>query len=314
MFNRFNPLSSNYGSTSSSRSNFKSSSRNIRSNTNNTNIYTIIGLSLTIILGYICYSLYNTYKYDIHGNELTCLNTIKNILGIYTSEPEPEPEPEPEVSILPFIEKKKEVFNIDQNIFTYKDAISVCKAYDSELATQEQVENAYKKGANWCNYGWTKSNDNKTAPALFITQQNYYDKLQQGPESERNNCGKPGINGGYFTDLNVKLGANCYGVKPEPDPTKISYTETDKKPSEIDVTFDDINNFKDQIKNKSIEIRPFNNSKWSRYDKRNSKYELSYDKNQDLINELQNPTSDNTVNDNSDNAINDNSDNGNVLN
>ena len=232
---------------------------------------------------------------------------------VFIRETEPEPRQDriiPEVYDIPLRKKGSERRS---KMFTYKDAISVYKAYDSELATQEQVENAYKKGANWCNYGWTKSNDNKTAPALFITQQSYYDKLQQGPESERNNCGKPGINGGYFTDLNVKLGANCYGVKPSPDPTKISYIDTDIKPSEIDITVDDINKFKDQINNKSIEIRPFNNSKWSRYDTRNSKYELSYDKNQSLINELKNTNSDNTNNtDNTDNTNNTN--NGDVLN
>ena len=34
-------------------------------------------------------------------------------------------------------------------------------------------------------------------------------------------CGKPGINGGYFSDPTMKFGVNCYGVKPDPDSNNI---------------------------------------------------------------------------------------------
>ena len=78
------------------------------------------------------------------------------------------------------------------------------------LATREEVKGAYNKGAEWCNYGTVNNGE-----ALFPTQEKTYRMLKKaGREKE---CGVPGINGGYFPDKDMKLGANCYGVKPSPD-------------------------------------------------------------------------------------------------
>ena len=35
-----------------------------------------------------------------------------------------------------------------------------------------------------------------------------------------NNCGRPGVNGGYFDNPNIKFGVNCYGQKPDAERTK----------------------------------------------------------------------------------------------
>ena len=48
-------------------------------------------------------------------------------------EPKPKPEPEPEPS-----RGSKEVFNIS-DVYTYDD-VPVCKAYDAELATYDQLK------------------------------------------------------------------------------------------------------------------------------------------------------------------------------
>ena len=48
-----------------------------------------------------------------------------------------------------------EVFHVSDNKFTYDDAAAVCAAYDSELATLEQILDAYNHGAEWCGYGWS---------------------------------------------------------------------------------------------------------------------------------------------------------------
>ena len=96
----------------------------------------------------------------------------------------------------------KEVFNINNNIFSYDDAPLVCKKYNSKLATYDQVLNAYHKGANWCNYGWSQDQ-----MALYPIQKDYYDEIQEGPSNHRNDCGKPGINGGFFKDKNI---FKCY--------------------------------------------------------------------------------------------------------
>jgi hypothetical protein len=103
-----------------------------------------------------------------------------------------------------------EVFYVSNNIFSYDQAPSVCKAYGGELATYSQVEDAYNRGAEWCGYGWTSG-----GMALFPTQEETWRKLQlEVQPSKRTACGRPGINGGYFDPL-TKFGVNCYGIRPK---------------------------------------------------------------------------------------------------
>ena len=135
--------------------------------------------------------------------------------------PEPPAPPPPPPSFVPeaplidlrSVEKvlpgKKSVFNIAQDKYKYNDAEPVCKAFGAELATYDQVKESWKKGADWCNYGWIKGQ-----AAVYPTQQETYDKLQQGPEDQRMSCGVPGVNGGYFDNPELRFGVNCYGTKP----------------------------------------------------------------------------------------------------
>ena len=105
--------------------------------------------------------------------------------------------------------QKKEVFNIKENKYKYEDAEPLCKALGAELATYDQVKDAYDAGADWCNYGWIKGQR-----AVYPTQEETYEKLQQGPVGQRQACGKPGVNGGYFDNPELRFGVNCYGTKP----------------------------------------------------------------------------------------------------
>jgi hypothetical protein len=126
----------------------------------------------------------------------------------------------------PTEDPKSEVFNIANNRYTYEDAQAICKAYDSTLATYDQIENAYNNGAEWCNYGWSAGQ-----MILFPTQKATWEKLQKADEnrgcpatvagqqtsatpSNKNNCGRPGINGGYIANPYVRFGVNCFGKKP----------------------------------------------------------------------------------------------------
>ena len=102
-----------------------------------------------------------------------------------------------------------EVFNVSKNDFNYYDAEPLCKALGAELATYDQVKDAYGKGADWCNYGWTKGQ-----VAVYPTQKATWDELQKGTDEDREACGKPGVNGGYFDNPDMKFGVNCYGPKP----------------------------------------------------------------------------------------------------
>lgn len=102
-----------------------------------------------------------------------------------------------------------EVFHVSDNQFTYNDAPAVCAAYGAQLATLEQVMDAYNHGAEWCGYGWTVG-----GMALYPTQKATWTALQvEVDPAKRTACGRPGVNGGYF-DPASKFGVNCYGFKP----------------------------------------------------------------------------------------------------
>ena len=133
--------------------------------------------------------------------------------------------------------KKEEVFNMGDNEFTYMDAKAVCASIGSRLATYPELEEAYQNGAEWCKYGWTDGQ-----MALFPTQKQTWKELQKNPK-QKNNCGRPGINGGYIQNPNILYSANCFGTKPsnpnwKPNPSLYtSYTEDSSKPSDPKVDY-----------------------------------------------------------------------------
>tara|TARA_B100001093_G_scaffold451952_1_gene459723 strand:- start:112 stop:969 length:858 start_codon:yes stop_codon:yes gene_type:complete len=244
-------------------------------NIDNKNLVTT-GLILIIISSLITYNLYNNSHLDERGNSLGLFDTIKNIFGFLPGLPIQIPTKIPNFVkqiTYPKVEKTEpEVFNIDNNDYTYEDAKLLCKAYDSELATEEQLIDAHKAGANWCNYGWSANQY-----ALFPTQKSHYDKLQKGDPKNRESCGIPGVNGGVFKNPNLKFGVNCYGVKPKPDPSRIRYLQTNtiSEPVLVDKELEKLNEFKEKIKDGSILVKPYQNDKWSKFSFKRSVYNLS---------------------------------------
>lgn len=103
----------------------------------------------------------------------------------------------------------KEVFTVSKNDYSYYDAAPLCKALGAELATYDQVKQAWQKGADWCNYGWVKGQ-----MAVYPTQKSTYEELQEGPEDQKGVCGKPGVNGGFFDNPELKYGVTCVGKRP----------------------------------------------------------------------------------------------------
>ena len=149
---------------------------------------------------------------------------------------------------------RPQVFNLSSNEYSYDEARAACKAHGGDLATLEQMIEAHKRGANWCNYGWSENQ-----MALYPTQVESYNKLQEDPK-RAGECGTPGVNGGHFENPNLKFGANCYGVKPAP--------KNDELPKEfedysIDPLAVHISRYQDQLD--SIEVSPFSDNKWSYY-------------------------------------------------
>jgi len=162
-------------------------------------------------------------------------------------------------SVIPEIIKRPQVFNIPGNTYGYNDAKALCTAYGSRLATYKEVEDAYTSGAEWCNYGWS---DNQTA--LFPVQQATYDKLQKIPGHE-NDCGRPGVNGGYIANPQVQFGVNCFGHKPnmtEEEETLMASTTPYPK-TEKDLLMEKrVDYWKNRLS--EILVSPFNYTTWSR--------------------------------------------------
>ena len=105
--------------------------------------------------------------------------------------------------------KIEEVFHIANQDYTYDQAKCKCKAYGARLATKEDMIDAFNNGADWCTYGWSEGQQ-----AFFPTQQSTWEELQYHP-NRKNDCGRPGVNGGEFVNPEIKFGVNCYGMKTE---------------------------------------------------------------------------------------------------
>lgn len=155
-----------------------------------------------------------------------------------------------------------EVFHVSNNLYSYDDAQAICTSYGARIATYDEVENAYKNGAEWCGYGWSDGQ-----MVLFPTQKSTWDKLQKTTE-HKNSCGRPGVNGGYIHNPYVKFGANCYGKKPLANTADINRMNAQKNTVYPKSKKDIISDMKTQFWKDNADklvINGFNNDKWSSY-------------------------------------------------
>ena len=152
----------------------------------------------------------------------------------------------------------KQVFNVSRNIYTYHDAAAVCSALDSDLATYDQVKDAYAQGADWCNYGWVKGQ-----MAVYPTQKETYEKLQKGHPQYHNACGRPGVNGGYFDNPELLFGVNCFGVRPAKNAMdELNNSEVALPPTTDEIEFEKkVQKFRDELDDTTV--LPFNKNSWS---------------------------------------------------
>jgi hypothetical protein len=153
----------------------------------------------------------------------------------------------------------KEVFHIMDNKYAYEDAEPLCKAYGAELATYEQVKDAWKKGADWCSYGWVKGQ-----AAVYPTSDETWKKLQQGPDDQKSACGLPGVNGGYFDNEGLRFGVNCYGEKPvQSAADAAAISRGDAVPKTRSVLEYEKKIAKFRAKRVETPVAPFNDGAWS---------------------------------------------------
>jgi len=204
----------------------------------------VVVLSLVGLIGFVLF-------------KMGVLNIKTSPSGLDIGFYEKTPAPAEAISITPQPQslEKNEVFFISGNDYTYDDAPAVCAAYGSELATYDQVNDAYNAGGEWCGYGWTQG-----GMALFPTQQATWELLQQeSDQTKRTGCGRPGVNGGYFNPSN-KFGVNCYGVKPTNKTTKFPLPV----PGTDSASFDKlVDKYKSMINR--MTISSFNRTGWSEW-------------------------------------------------
>jgi hypothetical protein len=222
------------------------------SNSGSSIIGIIIIVVLIVLIAANAFQYFFSINVSAYVNGLFTPKTTVDIVVDQNTYHSPEPAPVPEIKF------KKQVFNIPGNYYDYENAKAICQAYGSELATYDQIEKAYNKGAEWCNYGWSANQ-----LALFPTQKQTYNTLQTIPGHE-NDCGRPGINGGYIANPKVKFGVNCYGDKPKitEEEQELMQTSTPYPETAQDIAFQ---KRVDYWKNKVDEIlvSPFNNDIWS---------------------------------------------------
>ena len=201
----------------------------------------------------------------INGIQYTMGINIKTALSkIFTPKPEIDisvdgiktktPEPEPEAS--------EEVFHVGGNKYNYKKQRQYVKHIILDLLLIVKLKMHTIKVLNG-----VVMDGLKDQMALFPTQKVTWDKLQKtgkcGPNAHNNDCGRPGINGGFIDNPMVRFGVNCYGIKPEE-------SEEDKKRNEdmqpypktkAEIELDKLAaKYKKKIKD--MDLRPFNKLQW----------------------------------------------------
>lgn len=220
-------------------------------------LYFILGfiiLALLVLIGMIAYYMYvdcdekkslRDYVLDINNPLSPCVLSGPDVIRNEQRQVIGQTTQVPGGIDLPFLE---EVYNISNQDYTYDQAKCKCNAYGGRLATKAEITRAYNEGANWCSYGWSEGQN-----AYYPIQQQYLDSLPDGGAD--GSCGKAGVNGGFFSNPNLKFGVNCYGVKPKGE------VVTEKKPDETPFC-SKRRNFGASHRLDSDVIAPFNWQKW----------------------------------------------------
>lgn len=225
----------------------------------------IVGLGVLVIL----FLLVVTFREQLTAGLRMLMAQIRATLGytgaaVDTAVESVETDVEAAAAQLNLVEAvaptRKQVFNVSENKYTYADAEPLCKALGAELATYDQVKQAWERGADWCNYGWIKGQG-----AVYPTQQSTFDKLQQGSsDDERLACGQPGINGGYFDNPELRFGVNCYGEKPAESEHDMKKVLQNQVPP---LTAEGLASLKKELRYKQerseIGVLPFRQGAWS---------------------------------------------------
>jgi hypothetical protein len=120
-------------------------------------------------------------------------------------------------------EEKEEVFLI-YNKYNYQEAVDVCKVlFKGRLATKKDLDDALKKGANWCSWGWLEGQ-----AVGYPVQKDYWTKIDA---TNKGFCGPTaGLNIIESMDPLKKYYVTCYGIKPnQGEKDKVIHAKIEKK-------------------------------------------------------------------------------------
>jgi hypothetical protein len=202
----------------------------------------------------ICF--FDFFKYVLGINLVTELNNLVNKVDNAIDK-------DLKIDLSGVVIPSDEVFNVSNNLYTYDDAQAICTAYGAKLATYDQIEGAYNNGAEWCNYGWSDGQ-----MIFFPTQKATWDNLQKS-DKHKNDCGRPGVNGGYIANPYMKFGVNCYGKKPaasKSDLNRMNAKQNQVTPlTKEDLALQAKVNYWKENSDKLLQINSYNTNKWSQY-------------------------------------------------
>lgn len=230
-------------------------------NVNSTLFANVSILEIFLWAIFIVIVILNGFQYFFNTNittQVTNLLSPKPKITITQAVPAPK---NGDLGAGPDLKMKKQVFHIPSNVYDYDNAKALCQAYDAKLATIDQMEEAYKSGAEWCSYGWSDKQ-----MILYPTQKSTWDALQKSKDpAKKNSCGRPGVNGGYMADASLKVGVNCYGPKPnmnEPSSKLMASLQTVESGKMLNPEHEArVKEMKGKIND--IVVAPFNKSAWS---------------------------------------------------
>jgi hypothetical protein len=94
-----------------------------------------------------------------------------------------------------------------KNGYKHSEAKEVCSLYGAQVATKDNLVGAYKRGANWCSWGWLADGS-----VAYPVQKDFWRKVEK---QHKGFCGPNyGINMKKGVDSELEFGVLCYGVPP----------------------------------------------------------------------------------------------------
>ena len=94
-----------------------------------------------------------------------------------------------------------------KNQYTLSDTERVCSMYGARVATLDNLQGAYNRGANWCSWGWLADGS-----VAYPVQKSFWKRVER---THKGFCGPShGINLKKEIDPDLQFGVLCYGVPP----------------------------------------------------------------------------------------------------